>query len=120
MHRTGWAICAAVLLLCGCGTGRLLPWGAPEAAAVPRVPPGATAYECEGGKSLFVRFEREAKAAWIIHSAGEYRLDSIASSAGEQYGKGRTLLTVRDGVAELQEGGKTELAACKVKALSGK
>ena len=116
MRRNTWAVWAAALLIAGCSVRSWMPWGGSSGDEGSRVPPGTTVYACQGGKRLLVRYEREAKSAWVIYSAGEYRLDSMASAAGEQYGKGRTVLTVRDGEATLVEDGTTQFAGCKAEA----
>jgi hypothetical protein len=46
-----------------------------------RVPPNATEYRCDGGKSFFVRTTDPA-AAWVILPEREFRLDKAAGSAG--------------------------------------
>lgn len=114
MSRTTTGVLIAAMLLYGCGTGSWLPWSSSSGeSVVPVVPPGATAYRCEDGKSLTVRYVRDTQSAWVIYPGGEYRLDRAASAAGEEYRRGKITLTVKDGDAALAEDGRLRYAACK-------
>jgi membrane-bound inhibitor of C-type lysozyme len=102
----------AALTLAGCGSWS--PWGGGSGGSSgPYTPPGATAYACEGNKRLFVRFEGDGKSAWVIYPDRQFRLDRIASSSGNQYSNGRTLLMVSDGETALSESGNIEFGKCK-------
>lgn len=112
MNRKTLSAFVAAMMLASCGGGSWIPWrGSSGDSGASGVPPGAEAFTCAGGKKLLLRFERDTQSAWVIHSRGEYRLDRDA--AAERYSKGRTILTLRDGEAELTEGGKVEFARCK-------
>ena len=108
------AAIAAAALLAGCGGDRL-PWGrfgAPVEA--PRIPPGAKAYACEGGKRLLVRYADDAKSAMVIYPEREFRLDRVPSASGEQFSNGRTILATRGDEATLEESGAVQFAKCKL------
>ena len=108
------AIFAAAVILAGCGGSSWNPWATSTGQPVPRTPPGAKGYACEGGKRLLVRHAGDAKSVMIIHSAGEYRLDRVASASGDQFSNGKTTLAIRDGEATLEEGGAVQFAKCKL------
>ena len=100
----------AAASLAGCSMG-WLPWSKPEAVGV-YTPPGATAYACEGGKRLLVRFESDAKAAWVIYPDREMRLERVGSGAGQEYARAGTTLAVREGETTLTEGATVQAAKC--------
>ena len=111
MDRKALAVFTAVVLLAGCSW---VPWsGSSGDDGAPRTPAGATAYACEGGKRLLVRFESDAKSAWVIYPDREFRLDRIASASGERFSNGSTTLATRDGEATLEESGAVLFAKCK-------
>lgn len=102
---------AASLALLTAGCSSWWPWGG-GSGDVPRVPPGATAYKCDAGKELFLRYLDGGKSVMVIFPEREFRLDR-AAGAGTQYSNGQTTLTVDAGTAMLQEGGTVSHANCK-------
>jgi len=103
----------AAVLLAGCGGSSWMPWSRSSGEA-PRTPPGAKGYACDGGKRLLVRFESDAKSAWVIYPDREFRLERVTSGSGERFSNGRTALSVKDGEAVLEEGGAVQFANCKL------
>ena len=115
MDRKTLAVFVAAVMLAGCSGGGWWPWSSSSGeVAVPRTPPGAKGYACEGGKRLVVRFQADAKSAWVIFPDREFRLDRVASASGEQFSNGRTVLAVKDGEAVLEESGAVQFAKCKL------
>ncbi|MCC6609924.1 MAG: hypothetical protein IT515_09670 [Burkholderiales bacterium] len=104
------AVVSLALLTAGCSSW--WPWGG-GSGDVPRVPPGATAYKCDAGKELFVRYLNGGKSAMIVFPEREFRLDRTGD-AGSPYANGQTTLTVGAGTATLQEGGTVTHANCKI------
>jgi membrane-bound inhibitor of C-type lysozyme len=104
------AVASLALLATGCTSW--WPWGGGSGGDVPRVPPGATAYKCDGGKELFVRYADGGKSVMIIFPEREFRLDRVAD-AGTRYSNGYTTLVVDGGTATLQEGSTVPYANCK-------
>ena len=115
MVKTTSSLFIAAVMLAGCSGGGWVPWSRSSAeAAGPYTPPGATGYACEGGKRLLVRVEADAKSAWVIYPDREFRLNRAASASGEQFSNARTILTIKDGEAVLEEGGAVQFAKCKL------
>jgi membrane-bound inhibitor of C-type lysozyme len=106
-------IACATLLLAACSSVNLdvLSFGGAKEQDVSRAPAGATSYQCEGGKRLFVRYLDAGAAAWVILPDREFRLNKAAS--GTSYSNGNATLEVRDGVATLADGAAVTHAGCK-------
>jgi membrane-bound inhibitor of C-type lysozyme len=114
MDRKILTVLIAGVTLAGCGGG-WMPWSSSSGeVGVPRTPPGAKGYACEGGKRLLVRFEADAKSAWVIYPDREFRLDRIVSASGERFSNGSTTLATQDGEARLEESGAVQFAKCKL------
>lgn len=102
----------ASVLLAGCGGG-WWPLSGSQPRPIPEVPPGAVAYDCEGGKRLFLRYSNDGKSAWVIFPDREFRLDRIPSGSGEQFSNGPTTLATKGEEALLTENGTLTFANCK-------
>jgi membrane-bound inhibitor of C-type lysozyme len=100
-------------VLAGCGGGGWSPWSKSSGSAGPYTPPGATAYACAGGKRLLVRFESDAKAAWVIYPDRQLRLDRVTAASGQEFSRAGTTLTVKEGETMLTEAGALQFAGCK-------
>lgn len=96
--------------LAGCSSW--WPWG-DSGGEVPRVPPGATAYKCDGGAELFVRYLDGGKSVMVIYPEREFRLDAVETSSGARYSNGRTTLTTKGNAAALDEGSNVVYSNCK-------
>ena len=109
------ALACASLVLGACGSARvnLWPFGADREADPSRTPPGATAYQCQGGKRLFVRYLDNGAAAWVILPEREFRLNKASSTSGARYSNGNTTLDITDQLATLAEGTVETYAGCK-------
>src|SRR5512146_2528016 len=106
-RRAGRAATAALaglfLLLPGCGSVSLWPFGDKGNADQSLVPADATEYQCAGGRRFYVRFLDNGNAAWIIFPDREYRLDKVASGGGTRYSNGSDTLAVNDRAATLTD-----------------
>jgi len=100
----------ALLLIAACSSLNLLPFGGSKEQDTSRAPAGATAYQCDAGKRLFVRYLDDG-AAWVILPDREFRLDKAAS--GARYSNGNDALEVKDKVATLYDGATITRAGCK-------
>jgi len=99
--------------LAGCSTS-WLPWSTSSGGTGgPYTPPGATGYTCEGGKRLLVRFESDAKSAWVIYPDRQLRLDRVAAGRGDEFSRAGTTLATREGETTLTEAGAVQFARCK-------
>ena len=105
-------LATAALVLAGCGSLRL-PTARPAAAEAPRIPAGMTAYDCDGGKRLLVRYGADRKSAMIVLPEREFRLDGGPEGAGAKYTNGRTTFTLEGAEATLDEGGLAIFNRCK-------
>lgn len=106
------------LFLAGCSTTsfdlkNLWPLGGGKEQDLSRTPAGATAYACEGGKRLFVRYLDNGAAAWVILPDREFRLNKTTSGTGTRYSNGSTTLDINDGGATLSDGAAVTHAGCK-------
>ena len=93
--------------LAGCAFN---PWSGPTEQS--RVPRDATLYDCEGGKTLVVRYADNGKSAMIILPEREFRLDQTDSG---RYSNGRTTLYASEGETRLEEGQATMYNRCQIK-----
>ena len=101
-----------VIWLAGCSSWSWWPWG-DSGGGVPRVPPGATAYKCDGGRELFVRFADAGKSVMVIYPEREFRLDAVGTGSGARYTNGRTTLSIQEGEATLEEGSIILFSNCR-------
>ena len=109
------ALACATLLLAACSSVSLdaLPFGGVKEQDTSRAPAGATAYQCEGGKRLYVRYLDNGSAAWVILPEREFRLNKTDSAAGTRYSNGSATLEVDAGAAKLADGSSVTHAGCK-------
>jgi len=97
-------------LLSGCSTANLWPFG-DESLERSTAPANATEYQCAGGKKFYVRNIEKGDAAWLILSDREVALPK--KDAGK-YSNGVSTLTIKDGVATLEDNATTTYTDCKV------
>ena len=107
------ALVCATLALGACGSLDLLSFGGVKEQDTTRPPPGATAYQCDAGKQLYVRYLDNGAAAWVILSERAFRLDKAGS--GARYSNGSDTLEVDGDAATLSEGANVSYAGCKAK-----
>jgi len=117
-HRIalGAALACATLMLSACSSVSVVnvwPFGGDKEQDPTRTPAGATAYQCVGGKRLFVRYLDNGAAAWVILPDREFRLNKAASTSGTSYSNGNATLDVKDGGATLSDGAAVTYAGCK-------
>jgi membrane-bound inhibitor of C-type lysozyme len=104
--------------LAGCGgfsMSSLNPWswGMPVERAQ-TLPSDATAYNCDGGKQLVVRYlSGGEKSVMIVFPEREFRLDAAPSASGARYTNGSTTLDSKGNEAMLEESGSVTYANCK-------
>jgi membrane-bound inhibitor of C-type lysozyme len=108
------ALAGASLMLSACSSVTLWPFGRDKEQDTSRPPPGATAYTCDGGQRLFVRYLDNGAAAWVILPGREFRLNKVASASGTSYGNGNATLDIKDNGVTLFDGAKATHAGCKV------
>ncbi len=109
------ALACATLMLSACGSVNLnlWPFGGDKEQDPSRTPAGATAYHCEGGKRLFVRYLDNGAAAWVILPDREFRLNKTASGTATRYSNGNATLDLKDGGATLSDDAAVTHAGCK-------
>ena len=109
------ALAGSTLLLGACSSVSvdLWPFGGGKEQDLSRTPPGATAYTCEGGKRLFVRYLDNGAAAWVILPEREFRLNKVTPDAGTRYSNGSATLDIKGNEATLFDGPKTTHDGCK-------
>ena len=107
------ALACAGLMLHACSSVNLWPFGGAKEQDPSRTPAGATAYQCEGGKRLFVRYLDNGAAAWVILPEREFRLNKASATSGSRYSNGSAALDVRDDAVTLTDGAAVTHAGCK-------
>ena len=109
------ALACATLILSACSSVNvnLWPFGGDKEQDPSRTPAGATAYQCEDGKRLFVRYLDDGAAAWIILPGREFRLNKTTSDGGARYSNGSATLAIKDGAETLSDGAAATHAGCK-------
>ena len=109
------ALACATLMFSACGSVNvnLWPFGGDREQDLSRTPPGATAYACEDGKRLFVRYLDNGAAAWVILPEREFRLNKTASNSGTRYSNGSATLDIKDNGVTLSDGAAVTHAGCK-------
>ena len=114
--RRAAALACATLMLSACSSVNvnLWPFGGDKEQDPSRTPAGATAYQCEGGKRLFVRYLDNGAAAWVILPDREFRLNKAAAASGTRYSNGSATFDIQDNVATLTDGAAVTHAGCKV------
>lgn len=110
------ALAGSTLLFAACSSMNvdLWPFGGGKEQDLTRTPAGATAYACEGGKRLFVRYLDNGAAAWIILPEREFRLNKVTAGAGTRYSNGGATLDLKDNEATLFDGTKPTHAGCRI------
>ena len=114
LTRAATLACAGLMLSACSGVSvNLWPFGSDREQDLTRAPAGATAYQCEGGKRLFVRYLDNGAAAWVILPEREFRLNKTPAASGTRYSNGSATLDIKDGDATLTDGAAMTHAGCK-------
>ena len=112
--RNAALVCATLMLsACSSLNVSLWPFGGDKEKDPSRAPAGATAYQCEGGTRLFVRYLDNGAAAWIILPGREFRLNKATSASGIRYSNGSATLDLKDDGATLSDGATVTHGGCK-------
>ncbi|MEW6293607.1 MAG: MliC family protein [Pseudomonadota bacterium] len=111
----GLALSGIPLLLAGCGSINIWPFGdsKPQGASVARGPENATEYRCDGGRAFHVRTLEAGKSVWLILPDRQVRLDRVAAEAGNRYSNGIAVLHIGESGATLTDGAAISYAGCK-------
>lgn len=116
-HRfTGWrttALACVALLMTGCGSVNLWPFGSDTAPERSRAPANATEYQCDAGKRFYVRYLDGGGSAWVILPEREFRLDKVAAASGTRYSNGSATLEVNGNEAALADAPAISFIGCK-------
>jgi membrane-bound inhibitor of C-type lysozyme len=107
------ALVCASLILNGCSSISVWPFGGTPEQNPTRAPADATAYKCDGGKHLFVRYLDKGAAAWVILPDRQFRLNKVGADSGSRYGNGSDTLELRDKAATLSDSAGVNYANCK-------
>ena len=105
----GAMVIAIGVCLSACGGVSLWPFESGPRPESARVPADAAAYQCEGGKRLYVRLIDNGSAAWVILPEREFRLER----SGTAYAVGQNRLEIDGPNASLTEGASKTYAGCK-------
>ena len=116
IHAAAFACAALLLNSCGGMSVNLWPLGGTREYDTSRVPAGVTAYQCDGGKRLLVRYLDNGAAAWVILPDREFRLDKAAAASGSRYANGSATLDTFAGGATLRDGDTLAYDNCKAAA----
>lgn len=100
-----------VLLLAGCGGGKLWPFGEDKPQARSNAPANSTEYQCSGGKKFYVRMLDNGNTAWLILSEREV---SLAKTASGRYSNGISTLSITGDEATLEVSATVSMTDCKL------
>jgi len=106
------ALATAFLPLFGCGSIDLWPFGASKSQERSRKPAGATEYQCNNDRRLYVRYLDNGASAWVIFPEREFRLDKVDSS-GVRYSNGIAMLEKDGDNISLRDGPTVAFTGCK-------
>jgi len=109
------ALATAVLALSACASVNVWPFNLDKVERS-RAPANATAYQCDGGRRLYVRMLDNGTAAWVILPEREIRLEKTGAAAATNYAYRGTLLEIKGTEAALFEGSRPLLTGCKAAA----
>jgi len=117
MKRFSGSNCLAMigipLLVAGCGSINVWPFGEGKSESVARGPENATEYRCDGGKLFHIRTLEAGKSVWVILTDRQIRLDRVATEAGNRYSNGIAVLNIGDTGATLTDGPAISYSGCK-------
>jgi membrane-bound inhibitor of C-type lysozyme len=106
-------LATASLALSGCGSIDLWPFGSPEPQELSRKPVGATEYQCNNDRRLYVRYLDNGASAWVIFPEREFRLDKVDSASGTRYSNGLAMLEKDGDEVSLRDGPTVAFTGCK-------
>ena len=109
------ALACATLMMSACSSVSVWPFGGGKEQDPSRTPAGATAYQCDGGRRLYVRYLDNGAAAWVILPDREFRLNQAVSASGARYSNGSATLDTKGSEATLSDGATVTHAGCKAK-----
>jgi membrane-bound inhibitor of C-type lysozyme len=107
------ALIGVSLLITGCGSINIWPFGESKSQSVSRGPENATEYRCDGGKLFHVRTLEAGKSVWVILPDRQVRLDRVAAEAGNRYSNGIAVLNIGDAEATLTDRPAISYSGCK-------
>ena len=103
----------AAVLLAGCSSINLWPFGDSKPQEVSRKPVNATEYQCNNDRRLYVRYLDNGASAWVIFPEREFRLDKVASESGLRYSNGIAMLERNGDEVSLRDGPTVAFTGCK-------
>jgi membrane-bound inhibitor of C-type lysozyme len=109
----GLGLATTLLALCGCGSIDLWPFGGSKSQELSRKPVGATEYQCNNDRRLYVRYLDNGASAWVIFPEREFRLDKVAAASGTRYSNGIAMLEVDGDQVSLRDGATVAFTGCK-------
>ncbi|TAK43048.1 MAG: hypothetical protein EPO29_05535 [Betaproteobacteria bacterium] len=113
VRRTSPALFGLLLLLPGCSSVNLWPFGGEGAQERSRAPANATEFRCDAGKRFHLRYLDGGASAWVIFPEREFRLDKVAAPAGTRYTNGSAMLEINGNEASLADGPTISYTGCK-------
>ena len=110
--KTCLAPISLLLMLAGCSSVNLWPFGSGSSAGQAPIPANSTEYVCDKGKKFYVRLIDSGVAAWLILPGREVSLAKVASANG-RYSNGITTLDINGTDATLDDGPASSYIGCK-------
>jgi len=110
------ALGASILILAGCSSINLWPFGESNTSSGPRVPKDATEYRCENGKVFHVRYLDGGNSAWVILPDRQVNLSKVTADSGTRYSNGNAILKVDAAEVTLTDGPSIAFRGCKTPA----
>lgn len=101
-----------LLMLAGCSSVNLWPFGNGSSQAQSQTPANSTEYVCDKDRKFYVRLVDSGAAAWLILPEREVSLAKVASANG-RYSNGITTLNIDGKDATLDDGPANSYIGCK-------
>lgn len=114
------ALIGISLLVTGCGSINIWPFGESKSQNASRGPENATEYRCDAGKVFHVRSLDAGKSAWVMLPDRQVRLDQVAADGGGRYSNGIAELRVNGVEATLTDGPTVAYSNCKATTAASK
>ena len=106
-------LASVVLVLSGCSSVNLWPFGSGQAQELSRTPAGATEYRCNNDRRFYARYIDNGASVWVIFPEREFRLDKVESASMTRYTNRQAILEVNEaGEVGLRDGATIAFTGC--------
>jgi len=107
------ALAGIMLVVAGCSSVNLWPFGESKTSDGPRGPKDATEYRCVGGKTFHIRYLDGGNSVWVIFPDRQVNLNKVTAESGTRYSNGIAILKIDGAEAALTDGPSISYVGCK-------